>query len=147
MITLRKEFITPEEEAELISKFNFPPKITAGRNGIVRFGSKVPYANYHESTKIPNYLKALTDLITCTSVTINKYEIGRDILPHIDLGKGMISVLSLGGESDIIFQKGEEVKSLILPPRSLLEFDEEERYEWTHSIPPVKSLRYSIVFR
>lgn len=87
-------------------------------------------------------------LIPFDSLTLNEYEEGRFIGPHIDsMGYGdRIFVVSLGGPATIVFHS-EPVERLQLGNGSLLSFWGKERTSIKHSTEPSPGLRYSLVFR
>lgn len=83
------------------------------------------------------------------SITINEYHKGQSISPHVDSKSSgeVISVLSILSEATMVFRKGVSKETVLLNPRSLVQMRGEIRNLWEHSIEPVKSTRYSIVFR
>jgi alkylated DNA repair protein (DNA oxidative demethylase) len=64
---------------------------------------------------------------------------------------GIVAGISLGAVCRMGFQKGKgadrQTTSVELPPRSIYLVTGEARKDWQHTIPAVKSLRYSITFR
>ncbi|XP_028656230.2 alkylated DNA repair protein alkB homolog 8 [Erpetoichthys calabaricus] len=84
------------------------------------------------------YLKSKPD-----QLTINQYEPGQGIPPHIDTHSAFEDViisLSLGAKIVMDFKHpdGQNV-SVLLPQRSLLVMKGESRYLWSHGITPRKS--------
>lgn len=155
------EFITEEEESNIINNLNTFPKNTSqkGRNSIQRFGSDLPYRGNMISKEIPEYLKILCQKLFDSklveelpdSITINEYREGQGINPHIDSqtsGK-TITVLSLMSDATMRFERQKEKRqfSILVPRRCLTQMTGEIRNNWTHSIDPVLSDRYSVVFR
>lgn len=152
------EFITPQEEKNLVASFvETTPKKTTGRNSIRRFGSKAPYRANMVSEEIPAQFDFLLDRlvnqqlmpIRPDSVSINEYLCGQGIQAHIDSRESgkTITVLSLTGNATMVFSNGNTNKKIDLPPRCLLQMKDESRNIWKHSIEPVKHTRYSVVFR
>ena len=47
----------------------------------------------------------------------------------------------------MVFSRNKEQHKIIIPSRSIIQLKNEIRFEWKHSIEPVKLKRYSIVFR
>lgn len=47
----------------------------------------------------------------------------------------------------MVFSKNDEQYKITIPSRSIMQLKDEIRFEWKHSIEPVKLKRYSIVFR
>jgi alkylated DNA repair protein alkB homolog 8 len=156
-LTIIPSFIKEEKEREILSHIR-PSSVKIGqdRNTIKRFGSKLPYkaSNIKE---IPAYLQELCQRIhddgwveeVPDSVTINEYKAGQKIDWHIDsLSSGpVICVLSLMGNATMGMRRGTDTRMYDISARSLLIMEEEARYQWEHSIYPVKEDRFSIVFR
>lgn len=160
-ILLTENFITEEEEAELLLHIEPLPKKTSKketRNSVRRYGSNLPYKGFHTSDEIPEFLKVIISKLQVEGktgeinhVTINEYLPGQGISWHIDSRESgeVITVLSLLSEAKSNFRTTDkaELITLILPPRSLLQMKGEARKIWEHNISPVKSRRYSLVFR
>lgn len=75
-------------------------------------------------------------------MTVNEYPAGVGLSAHIDTHSafsGPILSLSLAGATVMEFRRGDERRSLALPPRSLLVMAGEARYAWAHYIPHRKS--------
>ncbi|GFR41729.1 hypothetical protein Agub_g2480, partial [Astrephomene gubernaculifera] len=71
-------------------------------------------------------------------LTVNEYLRGVGLSPHVDTHSaftGPILSLSLGSHTVMEFRRGEAVRPLLLPPRSLLVMGGEARYAWQHYIP------------
>lgn len=157
-LLLIENFISKSEEKDIVS--NIPPTIDLNkntRNSIRRYGSNVPYKNQIESSDIPQYLgklcvkifeKGLLQIVP-NSVSINEYLVGNSIAPHIDSPESgeVITIISLLSDANMVFSKNDIEQKIIIPARSLIQLRDEVRYNWKHSILPVKSKRYSIVFR
>ncbi len=157
-LNLVLDFITSDEEVELVGKIKKSAlKRTKSRNSIQRYGSSAPYKSNMVSATIPDYLDALSEKIfnngllqvKPNSVTINEYFAGQCITPHVDSKESgpIITILSLLSEAKMIFILNKIQHSIILPPRSVVQMKGELRTKWQHSIEPVTSTRYSIVFR
>ena len=82
-------------------------------------------------------------------IAINKYNKGQKIAAHIDkaISGPIVTILSLGSSSIMVFKKGKEIINQELFQCSLVQMKDEIRNHWTHEILPVKNTRYSIVFR
>lgn len=155
---LTLDFITLEEEQELLSHIE-PTNIkkTKSRNSILRYGSNLPYKSNVVSKTIPVYFDVLLKKLVVgefvakrpESVTVNEYKAGQEITAHIDsqLSGDVITILSLLSDATMVFAYQKEKKFVTLPARSLIQMKREIRYDWTHAILPVESLRYSLVFR
>lgn len=154
-----EDFITEQEEKDLVAQFTpseikFHPK---GRRSIKRYGDAFPYGNFISGRILPDYLKVLADKLVergivsepPRSATISEYAPWDFCAPHIDneeSGEIIIS-LSLLSSAEMVFAKEGEGFAVQLPPRSLVVMQGKVRTLWTHEIPPVSALRYSIVFR
>ena len=161
-LALYGEFITASEEQLLVTRFsagsppNAKPRDTQ-RQSIKRYGSDKSYGSYMLADTIPAYLQALCDRLLETklvsvlpdSVSINEYLKGQHIPPHIDnpASGRVVTVLSVESPATMIFIRGVDTFSVVLPPRSLVQIQDEIRNDWKHAIEPVASRRYSLVFR
>lgn len=150
-----ENFITPEEETELLKKINKSEtrKPTKGRNKIQRFGSKKPYNTNMVSSELPEHFNFIIDRIMeknllpirPNSISINEYFVDQTIEPHVDSeasGK-TITILSLLSDAKMEFSKLKEKIEFDYPARCLIQLNDEIRWKWTHAILPVKALRYS----
>lgn len=162
-VTLIEEFISADEEAELVRHIeaNLPavnaPKNHVHRNIVQRWGSSVPYYTSVVSPIIPEYFQFLFDRLVAgdhvqtrpDSITLNQYLKKQAIKAHIDDTKAgrVITVLSLLAPATMVFRLEQRHFSVNLPPRSLVQMRDEIRYNWTHEIKPVDAMRYSLVFR
>lgn len=160
-LTLYADFITLEEEMILLSKLNsmYRKKSTKlnGRASIRRFGSAIPYNSFMQAKYIPDYLENYSqrllerNLITAPpdSVSINEYDKGQIIQPHIDNKNSgpVITVLSLESPAVMRFQYELDTFDVELPARCLVQMRHDIREKWLHSILPVPGHRYSVVFR
>ena len=166
----KPEFLSEAEEARLLQWFRtgLAPAgrehAGAVRRSVWRFGSDKPYASYMRSSQIPELFKDIIDRLMAEniispanhkpdSVTINEYQPGQLIAPHIDhvdSGK-VITVISLASPALMLFENGNSPSSnalyLHLAPRCLTQISDSLRYDWKHSIAPVSQTRYSLVFR
>lgn len=151
-------FISPEEEQHILSCIDKKPAAKKPtRNSIQRFGTKNAYRDNICSSVIPEFLDKVSEKIVAAgllptkpdSVTINQYLAGQAILPHIDsLASGpVITILSLLGDAVMDFTCGDDSAFTALPARCLIQMKDDIRYKWEHSLRPVASERYSIVFR
>lgn len=155
MIKIIENFITDEEHSFLMREI--PISVVQGRKErtYTRFGSTLPYNTKVVSKVLPDWSLFLTDRlkelgIECNSISVNQYDKGQFIGPHIDSKQSgpIISVLSLNSIAIMGLKiAGEDEKKIILNPKSLLILTDEERWEWKHFIYPLEDLRFSIVFR
>ena len=85
-------------------------------------------------------------------VLVNAYPPGAGIGWHRDAPQfGVVVGVSLLGECRLRFQRGRgsarQTRAVTIAPRSAYVLDGEARYEWQHTVPPTKTLRYSVTFR
>lgn len=157
-LNIIKEFLTLEEESEILSNIDKKKAVKKfDRNSIQRFGSDKPYKSDMVSNVIPEFLvnvgKKLVERKIVQnqpqSVTINQYLKGQAIASHIDSAQSgkVITILSLLSDAIMVFTLNKERVSIEVPRRSILTMSGESREKWKHAIEPVKSERYSIVFR
>lgn len=169
-LSLLLDFITPAEEQALLAGIAQTAKIAKParglknspappRNSIQRFGDKRVYPGNHISADIPAYFNPIIEKLLAQhllrkppeGITVNEYLTGQTIPPHIDaLTAGpVITVLSLLGPATMLFELPDTDKQFTvdLPPRCLVQMRGTIRSDWLHSILPVQSQRYSIVFR
>jgi alkylated DNA repair dioxygenase AlkB len=85
-------------------------------------------------------------------VLVNAYPPGAGIGWHRDAPQfGLVIGVSLLGECRLRFQRGRgaarQTRAATIAPRSIYVLDGDARDEWQHSVPPTKTLRYSVTFR
>lgn len=161
------DFITPDEEAELlasIEKMEFSQVRMRGvvaRRRVRQFGWRYSFETYKltEGATIPEFLAPLqaraaalaglgTDALSEALVT--EYTPGATIGWHRDAPMfGIVIGVSLRSSCTFKLRRGEGERPLAieLAPRSVYVLDGEARRDWQHSIPATRSLRYSITFR
>jgi DNA oxidative demethylase len=89
---------------------------------------------------------------TLVEVLVNAYPSGAGIGWHRDAPQfGLVIAVSLLGECRLRFQRGRgsarQTRAVMIAPRSVYVLDGAARNEWQHSVPPMKTLRYSVTFR
>lgn len=154
-----QDIITKEEELVLLDRISKDVNLKkdAKRSRLyIRYGKSV-YDTNVMSKVIPDYLLDLSQVLINNnvlkklpeSITINIYEKGDFIAPHIDDLKAgpIITILSIGSEAELILTDGPHKKTILLPQRSVFQLKDIYRTKWEHSILPVKDKRISIVFR
>lgn len=159
-LSLIPDFISIEEETELLKvliKTEETVKKTKSRNSIQRFGSSLPYNSNIVSSAIPEHFNFVVDRLLeqnlvklrPDSVTVNEYQKGQEITPHIDSKNSgrIITILSLLGDATMKFNFKKEEHSMLYPARALVQMRGVIRDFWQHSILPVPAPRFSIVFR
>jgi DNA oxidative demethylase len=85
-------------------------------------------------------------------VLVTEYPPGAGIGWHRDAPQfGTVIGVSLLGPCRMRFQRGagttRRTRAAVLEPRSAYVLEGEARWQWQHSIPPLKALRYSVTFR
>jgi alkylated DNA repair dioxygenase AlkB len=169
-LSYREEFITPDEEHELLDAFGAldfrtltmrgqTAKRTVRHYGLdydYESGDLVP-ADPLPDALVPLRVRAAAlierDPDDLVQILVTRYPEGAGIGWHRDapmFGTRIVGV-SLAGSSRMRFQrtiKGErETAAIELPPRSAYVLSGKARWSWQHSIPPTKELRYSVTFR
>lgn len=164
------DFITESEEQTLmqaIRRLEFGEVRMHGivaRRRVVHFGWLYGYESWRiePGPPVPHFLLALRGRAgrlagiageDLEQVLVTEYPPGAVIGWHRDapmFGPVVIGV-SLAGSCRMRFQTGKaerrETRSITLEPRSAYVLSGPARSEWQHSIPPAKTLRYSITFR
>jgi alkylated DNA repair dioxygenase AlkB len=166
------DFITRAEEAALINEIVRLPLAEAkykqytAKRRIMSYGASYDFSSNEllPAGPIPAFLLPLRERIASwaevpasqfTHGLIAEYKIGTQLGWHRDVPEfELITGLSLGGPCRMRLRryppkKGRDIEtlSLELEPRSVYLMRGEARWGWQHSIPPTKSLRYSITFR
>jgi alkylated DNA repair dioxygenase AlkB len=154
------DVISKEEEQELLSELNKENiDIVSNkydRSGLIRYGDSAD-SSYVKSEVIPKYLIDLSNKLVeqkildelPASITINVYDKGYSISPHIDrIEYGpVVTILSILSDAELVLLNNSKKINISLPPRSVIQLKGEYRNIWKHSILPVKAKRISIVFR
>jgi alkylated DNA repair dioxygenase AlkB len=164
------DFLSPAEEETLLAEIETYPfhevkmRGQGARRTVLHFGWDYDYEGWkiHPTTPPSPRLRALAD--RCAEVTgvaaealeqflVGRYPPGATIGWHRDapmFGSPVIGV-SLLSPCTMKFRRkaGEtyEVVKQLLEPRSIYALSGAVRTQWQHSIPPTKSLRYSISMR
>nr|AKM76726.1 RNA-binding (RRM/RBD/RNP motifs) family protein [Francoa sonchifolia] len=180
-IYLWHDFITAEEELQLLAAVDDRPWIFLAKRRVQHYGYEFCYQTRNVDTQkhlgeLPSFVSpvlekipSLPDLdapanLILDQLTVNEYPPGVGLSPHIDTHsafEGLIFSLSLAGPCIMEFRRysggawrhpkvssstdikiedahnGSDVliKSIYLPPRSMLLLSEEGRYAWHHYIP------------
>ena len=175
-LVYQPDFLTREEEADLVAKFAELPFAEAhfqqytARRRVVRYGEGEYPASYgNEAEKLnprrpfPAFLEPLRRKVarwrgmpesTFVHALCTEYRPGTPIGWHSDAPHFEIVVgISLGGWARMRFRpyaaKTDRKAGIMLDlaPRSAYVMQDEIRWRWQHHIPPTKELRYSITFR
>lgn len=160
-VTVIEDYLSSEQADSLVKKVEllFGGGSATRDRSIRRFGSRKPYGGDFVGAKIPPFLENLIDGLVfddlCKEpdhVTVNKYYPGQSIPFHVDSKESgeVIVILSLGSDASMILRNVKnknDMQIVELPKNSLLLLQGAARWDYQHSINPVKSIRYSLVFR
>jgi alkylated DNA repair dioxygenase AlkB len=162
-------FIDEPEEALLLERIGELPFAEAryrqytARRRVVYFGHAYDFSSNRlgAAPPIPQFLFPLRDKVArwmalasdaLAHALINEYRAGTPLGWHRDAPDfGRVAGVSLGGWARMRFRRYPPDKDkpleLELAPRSAYRMEGAARWRWQHSVPPTKSLRYSITFR
>jgi alkylated DNA repair dioxygenase AlkB len=163
------EFLSMAEESALLARFSsldfheVRMRGVTARRRVVQYGWKYSFETFKmtEGPALPDYLLPIRNRAATfaglppaqlSEALLTEYSPGATIGWHRDApGFGVVVGISLGTACRFRFRRGEtgnwETFELPLEPRSIYVLEGEARSNWQHSIPAVKSLRYSITFR
>ena len=166
----QRDFLSIDEERELLVEVERYPfhevrmRGQVARRTVIHFGWDYDYEGWkiHPTTPAPPRLRALADRAAelagvpaeaLEQFLVARYPPGATIGWHRDapmFGSPVIGI-SLASSCTMKFRRkvGEEyvVAVQTLEPRSIYLLGGAARTQWQHSIPPTKSLRYSISMR
>ncbi|XP_045930473.1 alkylated DNA repair protein alkB homolog 8 isoform X1 [Micropterus dolomieu] len=162
-LVLVEDFVSPEEETLLLAAIDWSSSnddITAPRalkhRRVKHYGFEFRYDNNNvdKDKPLPAGIpqECLPVLERCVKnkhidiipdqLTVNQYESGQGIPPHVDTHSAFedtIMSLSLGAQTVMEFRHPDgRLAAVVLPGRSLLVMKAESRYLWTHGITPRK---------
>ena len=165
----RTEFVTPQEELDLLDRLRsldfheMKMRGVVARRRVIHYGVNYSFETFKasEGPPIPDFLLPLRERAAALAgvaaadlaeALLTEYAPGAPIGWHRDAHLFDIVVgVSLLSASRFRFRRGQvrawETTEVPLPPRSAYVLTGPARTEWEHSIPPVKELRYSITFR
>jgi alkylated DNA repair dioxygenase AlkB len=168
----QREFLTAEEEAELIEVVAQMPlqemryKNYTARRRVVSFGGKYDFSaqRLEAAAELPQSLEPLRRKVaewaklpaeSLTHCLVAEYRAGTPLGWHRDVPDFEDVVgISLLNEAVLRFRpypprepKKSGVLKLTVEPRSVYLLRGAARWAWQHSVAPTKSLRYSITFR
>jgi alkylated DNA repair dioxygenase AlkB len=175
-LTYQPDFLSAHEENELLAEIRRLPLNEArfqqytARRRVVRYGEGEYPASYGAAAEkvnprrpFPAFLIPLRRKVAVwrglpesdfAHALVTEYRPGTPIGWHIDAPHFEIVVgISLAGTAHMRFRpcaaKGDRTAALdlALAPRSAYVMQSNIRWDWQHSIPPTKELRYSITFR
>lgn len=163
------EFITPDEERELVAAIARLPFGTVTFRGVeakrrvVQFGWDYQFSTRTASPSepVPDFLIPLRQRAGAYAgvlperleeALVIEYQPGAAIGWHRDAPQfGLIVGVSLVSACKLRLKPmdggRDETVAIELAPRSAYLFSGPARFDWQHMIPPTKSLRYSVTFR
>ena len=168
-VGLVADAVTPREEADLaalidsapLEPFEFGP--WRGKRLTVHYGSAYDFARgrLDAAPPLPGWLVALRGRLAplvgleppaLEAALLIRYDPGAGIGWHRDRPQyGEVLGLSLGAPCEMRLRRrtsaGFERRKVALPARSLYRLSGEARWEWEHSIAPMRATRRSITFR
>ena len=160
-LTYIPDYITLEQEAELLTIIDRQPWLTDLKRRVQHYGYKYDYtARRVDSSmkigEIPNWLQSYCNELQGggyftqkpDQVIINEYQPGQGIASHIDCVpcfEETIASISLGSQyvMDFIHGKTNEKIPVFLEPRSLFILSGDARYVWQHGIAGRKNDKYN----
>ena len=168
----RAEFLTREEETSLLGVIRTLPLHAAkykeylARRQVVSFGGSYDFdANVLLPGKVlDERLVPLRDRVadwlgvppeSLVHALVAQYDPGTPLGWHRDVPDfEVVAGVSLGNEALLRFRPfppneaaKRNVVQLEVAPRSIYKLESEARWDWQHSVPPVKKVRWSITFR
>ncbi len=165
-LTYLPNFITTDEENQLINDINNKPWNTSLKRLTQHYGFVYDYSNpkLNEAEAIPDFILPIKTRLenqlnqTFDMVIVNRYLPGEGISQHTDhvkLFDDTIVSLSLESDCVMVFSRDrKEPKEVVLEKRSIVILQEDARYKWRHSIPArkvdygrIRDIRISITFR
>ena len=153
------DFVTAEEEVELIAAIDAAPWITELKRRVQHYGYRYDYKARSVTPEaylglLPDWLHALVERLTARAVfptppdqaIVNEYIPGQGISAHVDCVPcfgGVIASLSLGSGAVMQFSELETGREqpIYLDRRSLVVLSGAARYQWRHAVPARKSDR------
>eukprot|EP01080_Neovahlkampfia_damariscottae_P008247 gene8247-71_t len=141
-LTIIENFITKDQEEALINEIDSKKWSTNIKRRVQHFGYEFNYLNNNIDVTnkigdLPSYCNDFYFKDRVDQLTINEYEPGIGIKPHIDTHSAFedgLHIISLESDIVMLFQKEDVHKNVIIPRRSLLIMEKECRYAWRHCI-------------
>ena len=170
-LTYKPDFLSAEEEAELVAQIGKLPLREAlyrqytARRRTVSFGSGYDFTKNRliEAPPMPAFLAPLREKVArwldipseqFVHTLVTEYKPGTPLGWHRDVPDfEVVTGISLAGWGRMRFRpygganNRQDVVSLDLEPRSVYVMRETARWGWQHSIAPTEEHRYSITFR
>jgi alkylated DNA repair dioxygenase AlkB len=163
------EFLSSDEERALLEAIGRLPleeakyKEYTARRRVAYFGHDYDFSKNRlgEAPPIPAFLEPLRENLAAwmrvaaadfVTALVAEYRPGTPLGWHRDAPDyERVAGVSLGGSARMRLRRYPPAKdkplALDLPPRSAYQMQGMARWQWQHSIPPTRELRYSITFR
>ena len=163
------EFLSADEERALLEAIarlaleEAKYKEYTARRRVAYFGHDYDFSKNRlgEAPPIPAFLEPLREKLACwmdaaptdfVTALVAEYRPGTPLGWHRDAPDyERVAGVSLGGSARMRLRRYPPGKDkplvLDLPPRSAYQMQGVARWQWQHSIPPTRELRYSITFR
>lgn len=154
------EYISQQEEVELIHAIDVQPWITEMKRLVQHYGWRYDYKARNVTPesrlgRLPEWLMPYCDQLRADGffhqlpdqVIVNEYQPGQGIAPHIDCVPCFTdTIASLSLDSSCIMEftnvETQQKISILLEPRSLVVLTGDARYRWQHAIPHRKTDRH-----
>ena len=168
-LALARDAVTPAEEAELAARIDAAPLKPfefgqwRGKRLTTHYGRAYDFSRgrLDEAPPLPDWLVELRarlaplaglDPEALQAALLIRYDPGAGIGWHRDRPQyGEVLGLSLGADCTLRLRRriegGFERRSVPLPARSLYRLSGEVRWDWEHSIAPLRETRRSVTFR
>jgi alkylated DNA repair dioxygenase AlkB len=152
-LTYLPDYITPQQEGQLIAAIDRKEWLEALRRRVQQYGYEYNYRsrNLLKAENFPRWANNFSDKLVRDEIyenrpdqlIVNEYDPGQGITDHIDheehFGEPIVS-LSLGSAVVMQFKQARrKTKELLLEPRSLVILSGDARQKWTHGIPSRKT--------
>jgi len=142
-LTIVEDFITEEEEKELVTFINSQEWMSALSRRVQHYGYEYGYFPPYEvkpTKEIPDIFRKYVDKINpgFNQVIVNEYEPGQGIGKHTDHKRhfgDMIASISLLSATTIVFAKDDHIENIYVQPRTLIIMEGDARWKFTHEIP------------
>lgn len=153
-INIIKDFISEEQEKELITKIDQQEWLDIYARRVQHYGYLYEYRTRGLKKLpggIPSWLipKGLDTYLSPEQIIVNEYLSGQGISPHTDAAcfGPVIASLSMGADTIMTFEGNMVSADMKLPRRSLLVLSGNGRYKYKHSINHKGDKRVSITYR
>jgi DNA oxidative demethylase len=166
-LTFVEEFVTPEEEAGLLAFLDgleFEQIVMRGRPArrtVRHYGMQYEYRrrNIAPGEPIPDQIAFVRDRCAqlmarepeeLVQLLVQRYPAGAGIGWHRDapiFGDEIAGVSLLGGSKLQLRDESGDVTTVALPPRSAYVMAGPARWDYEHTVPATRELRYSLTFR